>query len=141
SGARPSSGAGYHVSSTWPASVTVASPYPQAERDSVMRPGYVTGCVRPVGKRWPAVSFPGSSVGSFSVPPTLDLTSDVVDLTRALCDIESVSGDEGPLADAVEAALSELDGLEVIRDGNVVVARTALGRAERVVLAGHLDTV
>src|SRR6185437_5642903 len=66
---------------------------------------------------------------------------DVVDLTRAICDIESVSGNEGPLADAVEAALSELDGLEVIRDGNVVVARTTLGRAERVVLAGHLDTV
>jgi succinyl-diaminopimelate desuccinylase len=29
----------------------------------------------------------------------------------------------------------------VIRDGNVVVARTTLGRDERVVLAGHLDTV
>jgi succinyl-diaminopimelate desuccinylase len=72
---------------------------------------------------------------------TLDLASDVVDLTRAICDIESVSGNEGPLADAVEAALAELDGLELVRDGNVVVARTTLGRAERVVLAGHLDTV
>ncbi|MDP9221845.1 MAG: succinyl-diaminopimelate desuccinylase [Actinomycetota bacterium] len=74
-------------------------------------------------------------------PPTLDPTSDVVDLTRAVCDIESVSGNEGPLADAVEAALADLDGLEVIRDGNVVIARTALGRDERIVLAGHLDTV
>jgi succinyl-diaminopimelate desuccinylase len=72
---------------------------------------------------------------------SLDLRADVVDLTRAVCDIESVSGNEGPLADAVEAALSELDGLEIVRDGDLVLARTSLGRDERVVLAGHLDTV
>ena len=71
----------------------------------------------------------------------LDLSSEVVDLTRAVCDIESVSGNEGPLADAVETALRELDGLEVTRDGHTVLARTQLDRAERVVLAGHLDTV
>jgi succinyl-diaminopimelate desuccinylase len=72
---------------------------------------------------------------------SLDLSRDVVQLTQDVCDIESVSGNEGPLADAVEAALADLDGLEVIRAGNVVIARTALGRDERVVLAGHLDTV
>src|SRR3954468_13440142 len=71
----------------------------------------------------------------------LDLTADVVELTRALCDVESVSGNEGPLADAVEVALRRLPHLEVLRDGDAVVARTALGRPERVVLAGHLDTV
>ena len=71
----------------------------------------------------------------------LDLTADVVDLTQVLCDVESVSGDEGPIADAVEAALKRLAHLEVVRDGDAVVARTRLGRAERVVLAGHLDTV
>jgi succinyl-diaminopimelate desuccinylase len=71
----------------------------------------------------------------------LDLSADVVDLTRALCDAQSVSGEEGPLADAVEAALRRLPHLEVLRDGDAVVARTALGRPERVVLAGHLDTV
>ncbi|MDQ1294219.1 MAG: succinyl-diaminopimelate desuccinylase [Actinomycetota bacterium] len=71
----------------------------------------------------------------------LDLSCDVVDLARALCDIESVSGREERLADAVEAALLPLGHLEVVRDGNAVVARTALGRAERVVIAGHLDTV
>src|SRR5918911_4637773 len=71
----------------------------------------------------------------------LDLAADIVDLTRAVCDLESVSGGEGPLADAVEAALRRLPHLEVMRDGNAVVARTALGRPERVVLAGHLDTV
>lgn len=73
--------------------------------------------------------------------PRLDLTADPVTLTAALCDVESVSGAEALLADAVEAALRGLSWLEVLRDGDAVVARTHLGRAERVVLAGHLDTV
>ncbi|SPT58754.1 succinyl-diaminopimelate desuccinylase [Actinomadura madurae] len=71
----------------------------------------------------------------------LDLFADVADLTAAIVDIESVSGAEGPLADAVEEALRALPHLSVERDRNNVVARTDLGRAERVVLAGHLDTV
>lgn len=71
----------------------------------------------------------------------LDLSMDPADLTAALVDVESVSDHEGPLADAVETALRELPHLEVHRDGDAIVARTALGRAERVVLAGHLDTV
>lgn len=62
-------------------------------------------------------------------------------LTRALCDTPSVSGDERELADAVERALRGLGHLEVLRDGDAVVARTHLGRGRRVVLAGHLDTV
>ncbi|MCL3862599.1 succinyl-diaminopimelate desuccinylase [Actinotalea sp. K2] len=69
------------------------------------------------------------------------MTGDLVVLTRALCDIPSVSGDERAIADAVERALRGLDHLEVLRDGDAVVARTSLGRAERVVVAGHLDTV
>ena len=72
---------------------------------------------------------------------TLDLTHDVTSLTAAVCDIESVSLDEQALADAVEAALRPLPHLEVTRIGNTVVARTDLGRDERVVLAGHIDTV
>ncbi|GAB3449255.1 succinyl-diaminopimelate desuccinylase [Streptomonospora sediminis] len=71
----------------------------------------------------------------------LDLTADVRTLTAALVDIESVSGGERPLADAVEQALTALPHLSVERDGDAVVARTDLGRARRVVLAGHLDTV
>lgn len=63
------------------------------------------------------------------------------ELALALVDIRSVSGTETPLADAVEAALGELEHLEVLRHGNTVVARTQLGRPERVVIAGHLDTV
>ncbi len=73
--------------------------------------------------------------------PALDLDGDVVDLTRALCDIESVSGNERRLADAIEIALRRFPHLEVLRDGDAVVARTNLGRGERVVVAGHIDTV
>jgi len=71
----------------------------------------------------------------------LDLDADVVTLTAALVDIPSVSGAEKPLADDVEAALRLRDHLDVERIGNVVLARTNLGRPRRVVLAGHLDTV
>ena len=71
----------------------------------------------------------------------LNLTDDPADLTAALIDIASVSGDESVLADAVQSALDALGRLEVVRLGNTVLARTRLGRPERVLLAGHLDTV
>lgn len=73
--------------------------------------------------------------------PALDLSMDPADLTAALVDIESVSDHETPIADAVEAALRAQPHLSVHRDGDTVVARTELGRDERVILAGHLDTV
>ena len=73
--------------------------------------------------------------------PALDLTMDPVALTAALVDMPSVSGDEAPLADLVEAALAALPHLPVVRVGNNVIARTELGRERRVLLAGHLDTV
>ncbi|MDF2667175.1 MAG: dapE [Microbacterium sp.] len=71
----------------------------------------------------------------------LDLSSSSLDLTRAICDIPSVSGDETTLADALADALADFDHLELIRDGDTIVARTNLGRARRVVIAGHIDTV
>ncbi|MFC9746002.1 succinyl-diaminopimelate desuccinylase [Streptomyces niveus] len=71
----------------------------------------------------------------------LDLTLDAPELTARLVDIPSVSGTEKPLADAVEEALRALPHLTVERYGNNVVARTDLGRAERIILAGHIDTV
>ena len=74
-------------------------------------------------------------------PVTLNLEADVVELTRQICDIESVSGNETELADAIQASLSAYAHLEVLRDGDAVVARTNLGRASRVVIAGHIDTV
>jgi succinyl-diaminopimelate desuccinylase len=75
------------------------------------------------------------------VPTSLDLEGDVLDLLRNLVDVESVSGNEQPIADLVEAALRPYPHLVVSREGNVVIARTELGRPERVVVAGHLDTV
>jgi succinyl-diaminopimelate desuccinylase len=76
-----------------------------------------------------------------STVPALDLSADITTLTAAVCDIESVSHGEARLCDAIEAALRPLAHLEVTRIGNSLVARTSLGRPERVVLAGHIDTV
>jgi len=83
---------------------------------------------------------------------TPQILADPVELTRALVDIESVSGNEARIADAVEAALRAAPHLSVQRDGNLVLAGTrsgvdpagaagAAGAAQRVILAGHLDTV
>ena len=71
----------------------------------------------------------------------LNLEGDLVELTRAICDIESVSGNEKELADAIESALAKYAHLEVMRDGDALVARTNFGHATRVVIAGHIDTV
>ncbi len=71
----------------------------------------------------------------------MDLRLDGTALTAWLVDTPSVSGDEGPLTDAIEGALRALPHLTVHRDGNAIVARTMLGRPERVILAGHVDTV
>ncbi|OXM66707.1 succinyl-diaminopimelate desuccinylase [Amycolatopsis vastitatis] len=73
---------------------------------------------------------------------SLDLHADPVDLTAALVDVFSVSGSEAELATLVQEALEkQAPHLEVVRNGDAVLARTNLGRASRVVLAGHLDTV
>ncbi|WP_433827208.1 succinyl-diaminopimelate desuccinylase [Actinoplanes sp. CA-015351] len=74
-------------------------------------------------------------------PLTPDVLVDPVVLTRTLVDIESVSRDEKVIADCVEDALRQVDHLNVKRLGNTVMARTKLGREQRVILAGHLDTV
>lgn len=73
-------------------------------------------------------------------PMSLDLRADLASLLIRIVDVESVSGNEAMLADLVEEAL-RLPHLDVHRDGDCVVARTHLGRSERVVIAGHLDTV
>ncbi|MEV0295266.1 succinyl-diaminopimelate desuccinylase [Nocardia sp. NPDC050710] len=73
---------------------------------------------------------------------TIDLREDPITLTAALVDIPSVSLDEAAIADVVERALREqTSGFEVLRHGNVVLARTDRGLPTRVILAGHLDTV
>lgn len=74
-------------------------------------------------------------------PPSLDLGIGSVALTARLIDVPSESGHERVLADLVESALVEVPWLTVVRHGNTVVARTDLGRPERVLIGGHLDTV
>lgn len=82
----------------------------------------------------------GARVDSMADTP-LDLSLDAAQLTAQLVDFPSESGTEKPLADAIETALRALPHLSVDRHGNNVVARTHLGRPERVILAGHIDTV
>jgi succinyl-diaminopimelate desuccinylase len=75
----------------------------------------------------------------------------LADLTKRLVDIPSVSHSEGPVADFVEEWLRSLGGsggrgsgsrvLEVERIGDNVCARTNFGLSQRLMLAGHLDTV
>ncbi|HEY6531418.1 MAG TPA: succinyl-diaminopimelate desuccinylase, partial [Acidimicrobiales bacterium] len=70
--------------------------------------------------------------------------ADAVDLlarTAALVDIASPSRHEGPLVELLEAELRSLDHLEVTRVGDNLVARSTLGRPQRLILAGHTDTV
>ncbi len=85
--------------------------------------------------------WPGTGRGKVISVATIDLNTDIVSLTAAIIDIASESLAEQEIADAVEHALRACSHLEVIRDGHTIVARTSLGRAERVVIAGHLDTV
>ncbi|MGA9374341.1 MAG: succinyl-diaminopimelate desuccinylase [Mycobacterium sp.] len=72
----------------------------------------------------------------------LDLRADPIALTAALVDIPSESRHEQRIAEEIEVALREqAPQFEVIRSGDAVLARTKLGRASRVLLAGHTDTV
>lgn len=89
--------------------------------------------------RTSAIGGADGAAGAAAV--ALDLSTGSVELTRRLVDLESVSGDERAIADAVEASLAGLPHLVLHRDGDAIVARTELGRPGRVVIAGHLDTV
>lgn len=78
---------------------------------------------------------------SATATTVIDTSADVVELTRQLVDIRSVSHEEQEIADAVQAVLEAAPHLTVTRRGNTLVARTEQGHAERVIIAGHLDTV
>jgi succinyl-diaminopimelate desuccinylase len=71
----------------------------------------------------------------------IDLTQQGDVLTAALVDMPSPSGGETRLADEVETQLRAHPHLSVDRDGDAVMARTSRGASERVIIAGHLDTV
>ena len=87
----------------------------------------------------------GADPRSAIAPITCDTTGTrekaLASLLEQIMDSYSVSDDEKPLADAVEAFLRSKPHLTVHRHGDTVVASTSLGRPRRVVLAGHLDTV
>lgn len=70
------------------------------------------------------------------VPPV-----DLLALTAELIEIPSVSLDEAAMADRVQAHCTAAGGLDVTRVGDNVVARTHGGHPQRLLLAGHLDTV
>lgn len=67
--------------------------------------------------------------------------TDLLALTADLVAVPSESFREDALVSWLEDELRAVPGLEVTRVGDNVVARTRLGRDERVVLAGHTDTV
>ena len=67
--------------------------------------------------------------------------ADLLALTAELIDIRSESGHEAELVARIEHELATVDGLELTRVGDNLVARTRLGRPQRLVLAGHTDTV
>ncbi len=132
--ASESSGSGYQVSRTVPSRATVARPTP------IARVG--AGALGVLIADQPNERAPRVAAVSADADLThLDLHGDPVDLTAALVDVPSVSGEEKVLADAVETALRREPHLEVVRSGEAVLARTTLGRGRRVLLAGHLDTV
>ena len=62
-------------------------------------------------------------------------------LTLDLVNIASVSQDEQAIADSIQAALVEVKHLKVSRINNSIIAKTNFGANQRVVIAGHLDTV
>ncbi|HVF14847.1 MAG TPA: succinyl-diaminopimelate desuccinylase [Acidimicrobiales bacterium] len=67
--------------------------------------------------------------------------TDLIELTAALVDIPSVSRNERAITDDLEARLAAAPWLDVTRVGDNLVARTHLGRSQRLVLGGHTDTV
>src|ERR1700722_19999338 len=67
--------------------------------------------------------------------------TDLLAATAELVGIPSLSHAEGALADLVEERLRGCDWLDVTRLGDNVGGRTTLRHPQRLVLAGHLDTV
>lgn len=67
--------------------------------------------------------------------------TDLLALTAELVDKPSVSFAEADFVDWLEIELGNLEHLELTRVGDNLVARTNLGRSQRIILAGHSDTV
>jgi succinyl-diaminopimelate desuccinylase len=69
------------------------------------------------------------------------VSDDLLRLTADLVDMPSVSRHEQAITDWIERELRAIEGLDVRRVGDNLVARTQLGHDRRVILAGHTDTV
>jgi succinyl-diaminopimelate desuccinylase len=67
---------------------------------------------------------------------------DLLELTARLVDVPSESHHEQAITDVIDAELRDrAPHLEIERVGCNLVARTQLGRSQRMVVAGHTDTV
>ena len=66
---------------------------------------------------------------------------DLLELTADLVNIPSVSFEEGPLVSLIEKELSAIPHLSIDRVGDNLIARTNFSKEQRLVLAGHTDTV
>ena len=66
---------------------------------------------------------------------------DLLELTAELVDIPSVSFEEAQIVSRIEEELSSIPHLSLDRVGDNLIARTTFGKEQRLVLAGHTDTV
>lgn len=71
----------------------------------------------------------------------MNINQELGKLTLDLVNISSVSQDEKSIADSIEKALQEYSHLKITRVNNSLVAQTNFGNKQRVVIAGHIDTV
>ena len=84
----------------------------------------------------------GPSAAPVTVPDRgVAVMADLLHLTADLVEIASVSHDEERITAVIEARLRAIPWLTVDRVDRNLVARTDLGRGQRIVLAGHTDTV
>ncbi|WP_094637645.1 succinyl-diaminopimelate desuccinylase [Bifidobacterium eulemuris] len=78
---------------------------------------------------------------TITIDPKASREETLAALLEQIMGVYSVSDEERPLTDMVEAFLDEQPHLTVRRHGDTLVASTDFGREQRVILAGHLDTV
>ena len=71
----------------------------------------------------------------------MNINQELGKLTLDLVNISSVSKDEKSIADSIEEALKKYSHLKLTRVNNSIVAKTNFGNKQRVVIAGHVDTV
>ena len=81
------------------------------------------------------------TVAELGIPAGATRDQALAALLEQIMGAYSVSASEGPLAGAVERFLRRQPHLAVRRHGDTVVASTDFGKAQRVILAGHLDVV